>query len=599
MSGPFSFEQPDPLRVEDGQPPSPSAENSRMPLAQRKTFIELQAEQKRNSLLLLPFLGLVYFLCITLLVLSVVFLFGLVGIDPENGGVALVNVLKFSAVLSIVVAVWHFFDARYFGAKKIIELLNAREPNLNDRYHKRLVNLVEEMAIASGLPKIACYIVRSPAVNSMALSGADDVPIIVVSEGMLAELSRDQLQGAVAHELAHLLHGDAFYVTLVCSLSNFFEKIKDASHPTDTMVKERTGMPLVWAAAALGEFIVRVFGTTISREREMLADAKAVELTRNPEAVAGAIYRASVKRSFLGSMPGCYSPLYIVAPESEQGANGEGFFDSLISSHPPLERRMKQLAELAHTSPQVLIDQVWKTDESREKGRTVDFVPPQLAQPLVPTRQEFAQPSDLVTRFEIPGAQGKTNLQLSAEEIVRLPLFSMNLFIRPVGDPNIIPARDVKEVRDAFKALRAHKPGGRTGDDHNCPSCKCALRAIDYEGVRIKSCPRCHGHLVARGDTMPILTRRDKRMPAHLIERTAEFQRNMMLNPMKHSEGRLFAGQFIPCPKCSAPMVQRPFSYQYFLPIDECYACELVWFDPEELEVLQVLVEAPPMFTRG
>jgi len=569
-----------------------------MPNAHRKTFLDLQEEQKRKSLVLLPILGLVYFLCITLLVLSVVFIFGLFGLDAMYRGVVLSNALKFSAILSIVVAAWHYFDARHFGAKNILELLHANEPNLNDRYHKRFVNLVEEMAIASGLPKVSCYIVRSPAVNSMALSGADNVPIIVVSEGMLAELSRDQLQGAVAHELAHLQHGDAFHVTLVCSLANFFEKVKEVSTPSEAMIKERAGVPLIWAAAALGEFIVRVFGTTVSREREMLADAKAVELTRHPEALAGAIYRASVKRSFLGSMPGCYSPLYIVAPESEPGANGDGFLDSLLSSHPPLERRMKQLADLANTTPQALIEGVWKADESRENGRTVDFVPPKSAHPLGPPREVPTAGAPTMTRFEIPGAQGNAKLQLTAEEIVRLPLFSMNLFIRPVGDPNIIPARDVEEIRNAFKALRAHNPGGTRGDDLNCPSCKGALRQIDYEGVRIKMCPRCRGHLVLRSDTMPILTRRDKRMPQHLIDRTEELQRNMLLNPMKHNEGRLFAGQYLACPKCSAPMAQRPFSYQYFLPIDECYACQLVWFDPEELEILQVLVEAPPMFTR-
>lgn len=569
-----------------------------MPLGQRKTFLELQAEQKRNSLLILPFLGLVYFLSITLVVMSVVLLFGLVGIDPENGGVVLEGALKFSAALSIVVAIAHYIDARYFGAKKILELLNAREPNLSDRYHKRLVNLVEEMAIASGLPKVSCYVVRSPAVNSMALTGADDVPIIIVSEGMLADLSRDQLQGAVAHELAHLINGDVFYVTLVCSLANFFERIKEATMPSEYMVKERAGVPLVYLAATVGEFVVRVFGTTVSREREMLADAKAVELTRNPEGVAGAIYRASVKRSFLGSMPGCYSPLYIVAPQSEAGANGEGFFDRLLSSHPPLESRLAQLAHLAHASPQALIETFWKADQSREAGRTEDYVPPKTAFPLQPMTQAIAPNGSAGPRFEIPGAQGKTKLQLTAEEIVRLPLFSMNLFIRAVGDDNIIPARDVKEVRDAFRALRAQRPSGSSGEDRMCPTCKCALRQIDYEGVRIHACPRCRGHLVARSDTMPILTRRDKRMPAHLIARTAELQRNMLLNPMKHHEGRLFAGEFVACPKCYAPMMQRPFSYQYFLPIDECHACELVWFDSEELEILQVLVEAPPMFER-
>jgi Zn-dependent protease with chaperone function len=97
-------------------------------------------------------------------------------------------------ILSIVVAAFQFYDARFHGAKFIRKRLQAAVPDTNDRYHKKFINTIDEMRIAAGLPRVTPYIIPAFAINSMALIEADKNPSIVVTEGLLAEFTRDELQ---------------------------------------------------------------------------------------------------------------------------------------------------------------------------------------------------------------------------------------------------------------------------------------------------------------------------------------------------------------------------------------------------------------------
>jgi len=114
------------------------------------------------------------------------------------------------SAVSILIAVFHFYDARKFGAKFIRRRMQAESPDSSDRYHKRFSNTVEEIRIASGLPFVKPYIIPSFAINSMALIEEDKTPSIIVTEGLLAEFTRDELEAVIAHELAHIIRGDTF-----------------------------------------------------------------------------------------------------------------------------------------------------------------------------------------------------------------------------------------------------------------------------------------------------------------------------------------------------------------------------------------------------
>ena len=182
----------------------------------------------------------------------------------------------------------------------------AHLPESGDRYHKRFINTLDEIRIASGLPKVKAFIIPAFAINSMALIEADKTPCILVTEGLLAEFTRDELQAVIAHELAHITRGDTFYITLICSLANVFERLRQAvepekpsqGHPGRTQ-DTGGGIPLLYFAATISALIMHLLSTLISRQREILADAAAVEISRNPAALAKAIYKAHIKNSFM------------------------------------------------------------------------------------------------------------------------------------------------------------------------------------------------------------------------------------------------------------------------------------------------------------
>ena len=194
-----------------------------------RDFYEVQRTQWRKSLFL--FLVLVAFYCAAVAIVAVVVLVCL-GLFFPSGSFPLANrlstLLWIVVLAAVAIAGFHFWDARRFGASFIRKRLQAHEPDPRDRYHKQFSNTVEEIRIASGLPQVNPFIIPVFAMNSMALIERDNSPSIIVTEGMLADFTRDELQAVVAHELAHIIRGDTFYVTLVCSLANFFERLRQA-----------------------------------------------------------------------------------------------------------------------------------------------------------------------------------------------------------------------------------------------------------------------------------------------------------------------------------------------------------------------------------
>lgn len=180
------------------------------------------------------FLILIFFYFIAVGFVSFIFLAGfLIFLPGKNllSGDFILKLILINSTVSLVIAFFHFYDARKFGAKFIRKRLKAQSPDLSDRYHKQFTNIVEEIRIASGLPQVIPYIIPDFAINSMALIEADNTPSVVVTEGLLAEYTRDELQAVASHEMAHVIRGDAFYITLVCSLANFFERIRQALEP--------------------------------------------------------------------------------------------------------------------------------------------------------------------------------------------------------------------------------------------------------------------------------------------------------------------------------------------------------------------------------
>jgi Zn-dependent protease with chaperone function/Zn-finger nucleic acid-binding protein len=565
----------------------------------RSDFYELQKRQRARSLFVFAFLVLFYFLAVGIIALALFLSVGAFAAAGFLSGAFLAKLLLWVTVIAVLVGVFHYYDARKFGAAYILKRLEARPPDLSDRYHKQLANTVEEMRIAGGLPAVRPYIIPSFAVNSMALVEADGTPAVAVTEGLLADCTRDEMQAAAAHELAHISRGDAFYVTLVCSLANFLERLRSALEPEDTTPEDRAaggrgGAPpvLIYAALALTSAVMHLLSTLLSREREVLADAAAVEISRNPATLARLLYKAHLKSSFVGDFSLTYSPLFIVAPEALTSDDEEGFWSRLFNSHPPLMRRIKLLAEQAGLRPAQVIEQVWESRRLREEARVIVHSGEERDAPdSVPSHgPEVPDSSGQQKVWRIQDRSGKWQGPWGLDELLLLPQFSVLRKIRNDQEGVEAAAREFPQVRAGMRNLGKKRPPDPAAQDR-CPRCRIPLLEAFYEGVAFRRCGRCSGKLVDASAMDRILLRREVGFSDVLLEKAGKFRREFLLNPLKKHKAKEDASPALPCPSCGQRMRARPYSYQHFIPVDKCLSCYKIWFDADELELLQILVE--------
>ncbi len=196
-----------------------------------RDFYEIQKRQRGKTLLIFLALCLFHVFALGLIGLAAgasvsVFVAGSL-LTPAF----LLRLILGAAAAALLIALIEFHDARKLGAAFILRRLQAAPPEPSDRYHRQFIDALEEMRIGSGLPEVRAYVLPSLAFNSMALVEAGGTPAVAVTEGLLADASRDEIQAVCAHELAHIARGDAFTLTLVCSLADFFERLFDVLTP--------------------------------------------------------------------------------------------------------------------------------------------------------------------------------------------------------------------------------------------------------------------------------------------------------------------------------------------------------------------------------
>jgi Zn-dependent protease with chaperone function len=238
------------------------------------------------------------------------------------------------------------------GGHAIAEMLGARpvQPETDNPHEKRLLNVVEEMAIAAGLPTPPVYVMDETTINAFAAGFAENDAVIGVTRGTLERLSREQLQGVVAHEFSHILHGDMrlnlHLITILSGIIFLTQAGRFILYSSSRTRSRNQGVAVVFVLG-LGLIIVggvgSIFGnmikSAVSRQREFLADASAVQYTRNPEGVAGAL------KVIAGSGAGSG----LATPRAEECSHlffGDAIHFralNLFSTHPPLDTRIKRI----------------------------------------------------------------------------------------------------------------------------------------------------------------------------------------------------------------------------------------------------------------
>lgn len=241
------------------------------------------------------------------------------------------------------------------GGKTVAEAMGGRllMGNTQDADERKILNVVEEMAIASGTAVPPVYLMEEESINAFAAGYHPQDAVIGITRGCIQSLSRDELQGVIAHEFSHVFHGDMrinmrlislLYGILVIGLIGEF-LIRIASNRSSNR-SSKDNSPAALLALGVGLLVIGYTGiffgnlikAAVSRQREFLADASAVQFTRNPDGISGALKK--IGGSTFGSElhnehAAEFSHMYF-------GQGVKSFFN-LMATHPPLEERIKRI----------------------------------------------------------------------------------------------------------------------------------------------------------------------------------------------------------------------------------------------------------------
>jgi len=256
----------------------------------------------------------------------------------------------------VALGVWFILTLfSWYGGSSIV-LWASGVKRVTHADHAQLFNVVEEMAIASGLPVPKVYVINDTAPNAFATGRSPEKASIAVTTGLLEKLDRNELQGVIAHEMSHVRNRDTLYMTLVGIMVGTIVLMCDIFlRATWYGAGRRRGgggkkggaqaiiIIIAIVFAILAPILSRLLYLAISRRREYLADASAVELTRYPEGLASALEKISGDKEVLEVANRATAHLYIVNPIKPF----EERYAHMSSTHPPIATRVKILRQMA------------------------------------------------------------------------------------------------------------------------------------------------------------------------------------------------------------------------------------------------------------
>ncbi len=311
------------------------------------TYHDLIARNKRNSALLVLGMGA--------LSVAVCVAVGVVIMLYANGGVSLPGLVLACVVGVFVVSMtgcWSYFS----GGRALLALSGAREIQKAD--DPQLFNVVEEMSIAAGLPMPRVFVMHEAALNAFATGRDPRHAAVAITTGLRQRLTRDELAGVMAHEMAHIRHHDIRLTMLVATMVGLIVMAADVAGRSlryGGRGRSRSGgkgggaavlivLVIVIVLAIVAPLLARLIQFAVSRQREYLADAGAVELTRNPKGLADALRKLAADTEPLTVANRATAHLFIVNPILN--ARGRENLNSVFATHPPIGERVRRLEAL-------------------------------------------------------------------------------------------------------------------------------------------------------------------------------------------------------------------------------------------------------------
>lgn len=255
-------------------------------------------------------------------------------------------VILYIAVVFSILQAW----ISYFYSDRIT-LAISRARKVEKRDNPQLYRVLENLSIAAGLPTPTLYVIEDSAPNAFATGRDPHHAVVAVTTGLLTKLNKNELQGVLAHELAHIGNYDTRLMTIVVTLVGMIALLSDwfirMTWYSRGRRREEGGNIIILIAlimALLSPLIATLIHLAISRKREFLADATGALMTRYPEGLASALEKIARDREPLEVANKATAHLYIMNPLKEHaGRDAVGWFANLFNTHPPVEERIRLL----------------------------------------------------------------------------------------------------------------------------------------------------------------------------------------------------------------------------------------------------------------
>jgi len=319
----------------------------------RNVYDEIAANERRTTMILIAFpvaLFITFFLFFLLFAKTGILPFAELGIyETGNMSKAFLLAVKVCPWVVLAAFIWVVFSY-YNGDSMILQMASAHAVDFED--NRELVRLIENTAIMTGLPKPKIYLIEDESLNAFATGRSPETSTIALTNGIVNKLDKAELEAVIAHELAHISNRDTRLMLITIAgigcflfLGEIIFRVFLHSGARRGGKKNGKGMGLVLiigvACLVFGYVVAPILRFALSRRREYQADATAVKITRNPDALARALLKISEdsRVESLKSSP-LVGNMCIASPTKV------GFFSSLYLTHPPIEERIAALRKL-------------------------------------------------------------------------------------------------------------------------------------------------------------------------------------------------------------------------------------------------------------
>lgn len=263
----------------------------------------------------------------------------------QSGGDVFIGFVVFALIWTLI---------SYFASARVALFLNGAKKAEKQKY-PYLVNIVEALSLAAGIPVPEIYIIDSPAMNAFATGRSPEKAYVAFTTGLLEKLDRQELEGVAAHEISHIKNYDIRVQTIAVMLAGFIVMIADLlyrmfiwggfrSRDREERGGNALGVLILLVISIIAAVFAELLKLAVSRQREYLADATAALLTKNPEGLASALEKIASDTAPLKYANQATAHLYIVNPFKKKSI--QQTFTNLFSTHPPIEDRIRRLRSM-------------------------------------------------------------------------------------------------------------------------------------------------------------------------------------------------------------------------------------------------------------